>query len=115
MALIDDFKSRFPEFDSGDVDQYFPVLQPMWPCYYGGNIDDACDREIIFNLIAHLMVGEISDSQSASRAVGSKSVGSVSVSYQGGDTSPRGDYFNTTKYGARFLQLTQKNTGARFV
>lgn len=113
MALIDDFKSRFPEFDTAVVDQYLPILDPVWPCYYGGDYDLACDREIILNLLAHLLVGESADSSSANRTVASKTVGSVSVSYAGLDSqSATTDFFATTKYGQRYLMLTARNAGA---
>jgi len=36
MAVSDDFKSRFPEFDAVTVDQYIPILEPVWPSYWVG-------------------------------------------------------------------------------
>jgi len=38
MAVSDDFKSRFPEFDAVTVDQYIPILEPVWPSYWGGGL-----------------------------------------------------------------------------
>ena len=111
--LIDDFKARFPEFSTVVVDQFFPLLEPVWPCYYGGSVDDACDKEIILQLLAHLMVGESASSSASVKDVSSKSVGSVSVSYN--SASPSSDtslFWNTTKYGQRFLLLTNNNIRA---
>lgn len=115
MALVDDIKARFPEFDAAVVDQYVPTLAPVWPCYYGGDYDQPCDREIILNLVAHLLTGEQAASQSASRSAQSKSVGSVSVSYGTAESNRTADFFLTTKYGQRFMMLTQSNIGGAFV
>lgn len=116
MALIDDFKSRFPEFDDAVVDQYLPVLEPVYPCYFGGNYEIPCDKEAILNLLAHLLVLEERTKQSSLRTTQSRSAGGVSVSYDasanGRDTA---GFFDTTKYGQRFLVLTQSNVGGFFV
>lgn len=116
MALVDDFKERFPEFKSSVVDQYIPVLESVYPCYFGGNYKDPCDKEAILNLLAHLMIGEINTKTQSAKSVNSKSVGSVSVSYSAStDGRAGGEFFRATKYGQRFLMLTQHNVGALFV
>lgn len=116
MALIDDFKTRFPEFDTAVVDQYFPIIEPTYNCYFGGDVENACDKEAILNLLAHLIVLEDRDKQSSLRTTNSRTVGSVSVSY---DASANGrstsGFFDTTKYGQRFLVLTQNVIGGYFV
>lgn len=115
MTLTTDFKARFPEFDASTVDQYLPTLEPVWPCYYGGNYDIKCDQEIILNLLAHLLVGETAASSASSRNVASKSVGSVSVGYAGLTKNTMGtDFFLTTKYGQRYLMLTSTRGGVVF-
>ena len=121
MAIIDDFKERFPppEFATADVDLYFPRIEPYIGCYYGGDYV-GCDVEIILNIIAHLMVREISASNgnsSPSYRVASKSVGSVSVSYvaSSGIQGDYHDFYSTTVYGQRVLILTAKNVGGYFV
>jgi len=60
MAVSDDFKSRFPEFDAVTVDQYIPILEPVWPSYWGGAYAAPSGQEIVLNLIAHLITAEIS-------------------------------------------------------
>lgn len=116
MALIDDFKQRFPEFDGGVVDQYFPVVEPVYPCYFGGDVNVPCDKEAALNLIAHLITVNSAPTATAKRAAASKSVGSVSVSYgTSSDTRANADFFNTTRYGQQFLTLTQHNIGGFFV
>lgn len=116
MALIDDFKARFPEFDTAVVDQYFPVVEQVYQCYYGGDVNVPCEKEAVLNLIAHLIVLEERTKQSALRTTSSRAAGSVSLSYEssanGRNTS---GFFDTTKYGQRFLVLTQHNIGAYFV
>jgi hypothetical protein len=114
MALIDDFKTRFPEFAGEIVDQFLPQLAPVWPCYFGGDYANECDREAILNLVAHLLVMETQTGSGAGVAGGvvtSKAVGSVSVSYAAPVNPTQVQaFFSGTKYGQRFLLL---RTGAR--
>lgn len=116
MALIDDFKVRFPEFNVSDVDTYIPILEPTWPCYYGGTYE-GCGVEIVLNLVAHLLVSELSDDSSSLKSTQSQSVGNVSVSYAPGvqSTSMRDDWLRSTKYGQRYLMLTRSRQGGFFV
>lgn len=116
MSLIADFKTRFTEFDDAVVDQYIPILEPVWPCYYGGAYT-GCGVEIILNLIAHLLVIETSAGSANVKSIDSKSVGSVSLTYSGGyaSTSENDAWFKSTKYGSRYLMLTSSNIGAFFV
>lgn len=115
MALIDDFKKRFPEFDPEVVDQYFPALEEVWPCYYGRPYSK-CNKEIILNLIAHLMVIQINPGSSSIREQASRSVGSVSVSFTARtDTGGLSDFFGFTKYGQMYLMLTSTRRRAYFV
>lgn len=116
MALIDDFKTRFPEFDAAVVDQYFPIIEPLYSCYYGGSLDDPCDKEAILNLLAHLLVINSRQKSGSVQLAASKSVGSVSVSNVQSTISRQGaEFWLTTKYGQQFLMLTQNNIGAHFV
>jgi len=117
MAVSDDFKSRFPEFDAVTVDQYIPILEPVWPSYWGGDYAAPSGPEIVLNLIAHLITAEISAGSDNVKTALSKSVGSVSVSYSPGyaPTSERNAWLKTTKYGVRYLWLTSRNSGGFFV
>lgn len=117
MALVDDFKARFPEFDDATVDQYIPILEPVWPCYYGGDYTDDCDKEVILNLLGHLLTAEIKAGSGNPKSEQSKSVGSVSISYTQGyaPTSERDAWLKTTKYGARYMWLTSRRSGGFFV
>lgn len=117
MALIDDFKTRFPEFDTAVVDQYLPILEPIWPCYFGGDYADPCDKEAALNLIGHLLTSEIQAGSSTVKEVASKSVGNVSVSYSAGhvSTSERMTWLRSTKYGMRYIMLTRHRQGGVFV
>lgn len=116
MALIDDFKTRFPEFQNTIVDQYFPIVEPIYPCYFGGNIEIPCEKEATLNLIAHLITLQTKSGSTSLRNTASRSAGSVSVSYEA-DSSGRSDsgFYSTTKYGQQFMMLTQHNIGAYFV
>ena len=117
MPIIDDFTGRFPEFDIAIVDQYLPILEPLWSCYWGGSYDEPCGKEIVLNLIAHLIVGETTAGSGNIKEVQSKSVGSVSVSYSPGvaPSSARNVWLNTTRYGSRYLLLTSRPVGGIFV
>lgn len=115
MALIDDFKARFPEFDSAVVDQYFPRLENGWQCYYGKPYK-ACNKEIILNLLAHLLVLEQSPGTTSVKEQSSRSVGSVSVTFESrASASNSSDFFGSTKYGQRYLFLTSTRRRAYFV
>lgn len=122
MALIDDFKARFPEFDTALVDIWLPILEPVYPAYYALEYV-AATQEATLNLLAHLISLEpgtglaSASGSSASQVVASKSVGSVSVSYAA--TTQAGgamhDYYTATKYGQRFLMLTARRYGGMAV
>jgi len=118
MANIDDFKARFPNFDATVVDSLFPFIEQEWECYFCGDYSNDCDKAAILMLQAHLFVMESNPSEASARLQQSKSVGSVSVGYAGPTHSggQNYDFFNTTKYGQRFLMLIKKRgPGALFV
>lgn len=115
MALIDDFKARFPEFDTAVVDQYLPILEDVWPCYYG-QAYTACNKEIVLNLVAHLLVMQQAPGAGPVKEESRRSVGSVSVSYEArANTSNLSDFFGSTKYGQMYLLLTSTRRRAYFV
>lgn len=116
MTIQSDFESRFPEFDQADIDTYLPGLVEIWPCYYGGDYED-CGKEIVLNLLAHLLVSETSQGSGNLKSVQSKTAGSLSVSYSESGMEPgqRNAFFRTTKYGTRYLMLTANRSGAFFV
>jgi hypothetical protein len=116
VALLDDFIARFPEIDSDTANLLVPIYAEIWPCYYGGSYEDNCDKQAILLLMAHLVKTDPSVSSSApSRAASSKSVGSVSVSYDSLEAqSNTNAWLNSTRYGQMFLVLTAKNRGPVF-
>lgn len=120
MAILDDFKARFPEIDPLIADQLVPIYEPIYPCYYGGSYTVACDKEAILLLIAHLIVLDPSFNGSSgvapSKAVASKSVGSVSTSYVAGETgSDLKVWLNSTRYGQMFVMVTASHSGPQFL
>lgn len=112
MALIDDFKARFPEFATATVDTYLPILADVWPSYYAFEYS-ATTKEATLNLVAHLLVQETNTGSGSAQTVASKSVGSVSESYVAATQSGGAlfDFFNSTKYGQRFMLLTRRRYG----
>lgn len=118
MAVIDDFKARFTEFDTSDVDTYLPALIEEYPYFYGGDYDESDNEKfIILYLLAHLLVGELAlqSGSGSDKIEASKSVGSVSVSFFNGQYDKQDEFFMTTRYGMRYLRLIAKNLGARWV
>lgn len=116
MARIDDFKARFPNFDTAVVDSLFPVIEPQTEFYYGGDYDNNRDKEIMMQLWAHLITIENRDDDGAFKSVASKAVGSVNVSYESSQVETgRFNFFHTTRYGQQFLYLINTNQGAKFV
>jgi len=117
MTVADEFKIRFPEFDPATVDQYIPILEPVWSCYWGGDYTTPCGQEIVLNLLAHMLTVETSAGSGNIKTDQSKSVGNVSISYSQGyaPASERKGWFQTTKYGARYMWLTSRNAGGFFV
>ena len=114
MAILDDFKARFPEIADADADLYIPILEGVYPAYFKGEYTE--NKEIILNLLAHLLVNEKNSGSSSVKGTSSKSFGNVSVSYS--DSLAANSYeswFLSTKYGARYLMLTRSRAGAYFV
>lgn len=127
MSLQSDFEARFPEFvplnqaafDSAVAQQ--PCIYNAVYCTQDCTQLQLCDNEIILYLIAHLYALDTVASgggtaPGAINNVASKSVGDESIGYQYGDTNSNTLFFNTTRYGQRYLLLTQKNqVGGYFV
>lgn len=116
MAVLEDFKTRFAEFEEALVDQYIPILEHVWPCYWGGDYTIPGGQEIVLTLLAHLITVE-SAGHGNTQTIASKSVGSVSISYSPGyaPTSERNAWLKTTKYGARYMWLSSRNAGGFFI
>ena len=112
MALLADFKARFPAFDTTVADTWVPILENVYTDYYNREYVPVY-QEPILNLIAHLITMETTGGAAGVQQVASKSVGSVSVSYQAGAQSQSANdvFFNATKYGQRFLQLIRHDRG----
>lgn len=105
--ISDDFSARFPPpiFSAGDVTLYLPILEPIYPSYYGFSYNDET-KETTLNLIAHLIINERDGSAFGEQVVASKSADGVSTSFVASiNTSTDAEFFNTTKYGQRFLRL----------
>ena len=122
MAIIDDFKARFPSFDDATVDAVLPAIESEYDCYFNRpyGVDD-CDDAAILMLLAHLYVldtsanytGTGTGNAGALKSIQSKSVGSVSVSYDAATASGGAswDFYKTTSYGQRFWKMIQKYRG----
>lgn len=116
MAVIDDFKARFPEISTSDVDTYLPAIIDVYPCYYGGEYLD-CGVEIILNLLAHLLIQQTASGSGSTKEESSKGVGSVSISYSNASPTASNSvaWYRGTRYGVAYLTLTARFQGAYFV
>jgi len=94
MALIDDFKARFPEHDPLVIDAQWSFLESSWPAYYGGSYNIKEEKEVILQLISHLFVVEVEMNQT-----------------MGGVLDDDKDQFLQTKYGQTFRTLIKHNGG----
>ncbi len=121
MAMIDDFKAKFPMIPAVTVDEYFPLFEINYKCYYGAEYgNNTCDNEAILYLIAHLIITtqqSVLIGSTPNFAVASESVDGVSTSYFMGNTtvSLNESFYLSTVYGQIYLQLISKNIGAYFV
>ena len=119
MPTISDFKNRFPEFNTIDdtriqlfLDDSDLMVSTKW-----GKL-----RKLgILYLTAHnLAVSQITDTgvTSSPKNIASKSVEGVSVTYESGSPmDSKYNYFNTTSYGKRYIELKMQISvgGARLV
>lgn len=113
MSIQDDFEARFPNIP------WVEAIASTWPAYTCLQYNDQ-NKEAILNLIAHLLTLASAPGTSGggpARNVASKTVGSVSVSYEAtaGNTSSLASWYSTTMYGQVYWLLTGRRVGARFV
>ena len=112
------FKQRFPEIDTTLIDAKFPFAVEEIKCYYEQTcLGDECNELAICMGIAHLIVLDGKTSSSPLKDVASRSVDGTSITYvQSASTGDTSLFFSSTKYGQRFLQLTQScSYGVAFV
>lgn len=115
MAIIDDFKARFPEFAPATVDDRLPLLVDEYQCFYGFDYND-CHKTAILYLLAHMLVGDLQSGSAPVQLTTSTSVGDVSESFTAPESGgSMAAWLNGTKYGQRFLLLSGHNKGAFFV
>jgi hypothetical protein len=110
MTIQTDFEARFP------LIPWVEEVASTWIYYTCLQYSDST-KEAILNLIAHLLTLASLPGSGSSRNVASKSVGSVSVSYEASaaQSSNLASWYNTTRYGQVYLMLTGRRVGARFV
>lgn len=108
-----DFESRFPEITQADRDAYLDQLENVWQFYFDKGYEE--NKEIVLNLLAHLMFMEKSSGSGPIQAMQSKSAGSVSASFHGREQGGMMDFFGSTKYGQRYMHLIRLSGGAKFV
>lgn len=117
MALDADFKERFPQFDEATVDSVFPFLAKDYLFYYNvAYVADSPTAPAVLMLLAHLFVVETSASDGQANQLSSTGVRSVNGTFHLTErTTNKRSFLNSTKYGQRFLLMTEKRQGAMFV
>lgn len=118
MALIDDFKLQFTEFDSATVDAHSDYILATYPCLYGGEygVGDACIDQIVLHLLAHLLVVRTTPGNTPFKDLQQTSVGSVSMMFAVLSPAQRLTFLNSTRYGQMHVLLSQRTgNGAFFV
>lgn len=111
MTIQTDFEARFPLIpwveEVASTWVYYTCLQYVDP-----------NKEAILNLIAHLLTLASTPGTGSTRNVASKTVGSVSVSYEASasQSSNLASWYNTTRYGQTYWLLSGgRRVGAVFV
>lgn len=117
MTIQTDFEERFAGVVPPIVWQ--PWVESVWPSYACCMVYDDKNKEAILNLIAHLLTlaARPGGGSGTARNVSSKSVGSVSVSFEAtaGGASQLASWYNSTGYGQIYWMLTGRRVGAVFV
>jgi len=117
MSIQTDFEARFATAVPPIL--WVEAIASTWPAYTCLQYDDnPKNREAILNLIAFLLTNAAAPGSGSARNVASKSVGSVSVSYEASasQSSNLASWFNSNRYGQTYWILSGgRRTGARFV
>lgn len=110
MTIKQDYEARFPCGGPTWIEQVANTWESYTCMVYGDRT-----KEAILNLIAHLLAVAATPGTGARRNEASKSVGSVSVSYEASPTitSNLGAWYSTTRFGQVYWMLTGRRTGAR--
>jgi hypothetical protein len=113
--ILDDFRAKFPEFESVPDDVINSIIAE-YRCYYNFGYDEHCCKQTaILYLIAHLVYLQQNPTNSPIREASSQSVGSVSVSFGLTSKTAYEAFFNSTPYGQRYLLIRCPVAGASIV
>lgn len=114
MTIKQDYEARFPCGGPTWIEQVANTWESYTCMVYGDST-----KEAILNLIAHLLTlaARPGGGSGTARNVSSKSVGSVSVSFEAtaGGASQLASWYNSTGYGQIYWMLTGRRVGAVFV
>ena len=126
IQIVREFKFRFPFFDSKTVDQMLPILIPEYKFYYNHDYNEETRLPILYCL-AHIFYLETQISESMvpddfanlkpHYPMNSEQMGDLSASYDISTDFSTGfsDYFKTTQYGQRFLNIIRSDRGVSCV
>jgi hypothetical protein len=117
MAIVDDFKQMFPEFQVVDVDNNIQSLIDIYECFYPSEYTQ-CNKTTILFLLAWMMTDKLHHINSTPVArdkdslnIQSWAASSVSETYDTSSISNQGVFsmFGSNSYGQKFLLLRSKN------
>ncbi len=112
MAIADDFRGEFgTDFTAAEI---ATVATTKYKFHYNFDYGVSPERDYpILYCIAHLIaVGRTTQPSATELSV---SIGPVSKTYQNPQEGDFSRFFNATKYGQQFLQITMFNKGGVFV
>lgn len=115
MSIQTDFEARFATAVPPIV--WVEAIASTWTSYTCLEYNDK-NKEAILNLIAFLLTNASAPGTGSARNVASKSVGSVSVSYEASasQSSNLASWFNSNRYGQTYWILSGgRRVGAVFV
>jgi len=115
MSIQDDFEARFAA--AVPPIPWVEAIASTWPSYTCLQYNEK-NKEAILNLIAFLLTNASAPGTGSARNVASKSVGSVSVSYEASasQSSNLASWFNSNRYGQTYWILSGgRRVGAVFV
>ncbi len=110
MPAITDFKNRFPEFDSVDDARVQLFLDDATLEVSKSNWGKLYDKGVLYLTAHELSIGTATANGASGgiKSEASKSVGNVSVSYGSLNYNEYDNYYTTTAYGKKYIDMKNR-------
>lgn len=112
IPTIDEFLTRFPEFDDGTQDEKIEAIIPEAAAEVGDDWTVEDQKPAIMYLTAHLTYSESSEVVTSGQ-VQSESFGPMSTTYR--ETAGGMGAYGSTQYGRRYEQIKARNSSGSVV